>query len=305
VKPQIISSAIRKGRKQELTWRYVFNFYPALWYRWRRLPLAGEAQQVLNSLRQDGIATSSIVKLLDQPAEFSALESAVQQLEKARSEQLRAARPVAEDAVAGEKSFNVELLGENPLLELDNAFARFALQSRLLEVANAYFGMFTRLRYYNVWHTFATTEEARQSQLWHRDREDFKILKVFVYLSDVDEGAGPLTYAKGTQLSGVSKVAPEYFVEGGVKRSTDDQMATVAPPETWSKAIGPKGTIVFADTSGYHKGGLARTHDRLMYVCMFTSPASQSKELFRRSVNFAKPADKALAFALSPSVAAS
>jgi hypothetical protein len=159
--------------------------------------------------------------------------------------------------------------------------------------------MYTRLRYYNVWHTFATTGEARESQLWHRDREDFKILKVFVYLSDVDEGAGALTYARGSQRSRGLKSNPECFVEGGVKRSKDEQMAAVVPPERWVQAKGPTGTIVFADTSGYHKGGLARERDRLMYVCMFTSPSSQSKELFRRCGEPARSADKALTFALS------
>ena len=80
-------------------------------------------------------------------------------------------------------------------------------------------------------------------------------------------------------------------------RSALMSMAVVVPPEKWLKATGPKGTIVFADTSGYHKGGLARERDRLMYVCMFTSPSSQSKELF--SNDPAGSSDKAPAFASS------
>ena len=75
-------------------------------------------------------------------------------------------------------------------------FTRLAVKSPLLQIANAYLGMYTRLRYYNIWHTFATRSKPRESQLWHRDREDLYILKVFIYLRDVDLGAGPFTYAR-------------------------------------------------------------------------------------------------------------
>ena len=69
---------------------------------------------------------------------------------------------------------------------------------------------------------------------------------------------------------------------------------------------GKNPTIVFADTRGYHKGGLARERDRLMYTCMFTSQASQSQEFLKRSFSFPIPADRELAFALStPGVNAS
>jgi hypothetical protein len=297
---RIRSNLARASRSHQLSWRYLLNLAPTLSYQLSRQVLSAEAARVLEELQREGVALSSVDGLLGFDSNFQELQSEVERVEASRRTELEAARAAATgNGRVGQKAFNVELLGEYPLLQPDHVFARFALQSGLLQVANSYFGMYTRLRYYNVWHTLATTGEPRQSQLWHRDREDFKILKVFVYLSDVDEGAGALTYAKGSQRSGVIKRDPEFFVEGGVKRSKDEQMAAVVPPERWMQATGPKGTIVFADTSGYHKGGLAREHDRLMYVCMFTSPSSQSKELFRRCGEPARSADKALTFALS------
>ncbi len=166
---------------------------------------------------------------------------------------------------------------------------RFGLQKELLQIASAYFGMLTHLRFYNVWHTFATQAPARRSQLWHRDPEDHLILKVFVYLSDVDDGAGPFTYAPSTDLKGKIHQDPEYFREANrrAKRSEDEQMAAIVPPERWIKGVGEAGTIIFADRRGYHKGGLARTHDRIMYNCMFTSPASKTNEIFERPAKLA------------------
>jgi hypothetical protein len=289
---------VRAGRNYELTWRYLFNFAPTLSYRFARPLIEGEAAQILSDLNRDGIAKISTQALFGGDSCFNELFEAFTSLRDSQAKQLEAARGDENEQV-GEKSFIFEYLGARPLLEPNQIYARFALHEKILQIANAYLGMHTRLRYYNIWHTFTTKELARQSQLWHRDREDRYILKVFVYLSDVGEGAGPLTYAAGSHTKGDVKTKPEFFLEGGVERSTDDQMAKVAPPERWIKATGQKGTIVFADTRGYHKGGLAREQDRILYTCMFTSPASESKEFMQRTTGIQYPLEKALAYALA------
>jgi hypothetical protein len=75
-------------------------------------------------------------------------------------------------------------------------------------------------------------------------------------------------------------------------------MAAVVPESQWIPCVGPKGTIVFADTRGYHKGGLARERDRIMYTCMFTSQASRVQEWFELPADLPVPAAKEQAFAL-------
>jgi hypothetical protein len=101
--------------------------------------------------------------------------------------------------------------------------------------------------------------------------EDLYIVKVFLYLSDVNQGAGPFTYAPGTRGKGRARQKPDYLLEGVTQRSIDAQMAAVVPRDRWVTCTGPKGTIVFADTRGYYKGGLSRERDRVLYACMFTS----------------------------------
>jgi hypothetical protein len=290
----------RAGRNFELTWRYGFNLAPTLSYKLGSRHLSGEARRVHDELNREGVAITSADLLLENQAVFSELRESVAALEREQAEALAQKRIAANTStVIGEKTFNVELLGSRPVLDPQCVYARFALLQPILQIANAYFGMYTHLRYYNVWHTFATQTEARESQLWHHDREDHFILKVFVYFSEVDDAAGPFTYAAGSHLKKRLGRQPNHFVEGGVCRSTDQQMAEVVPQERWVKATGPKGTIVFADTRGYHKGGLAREHDRLIYLCMFTSQASQSEELFIPPCKVEPPADKAAFFALS------
>ena len=286
---QIIRNFARESRRRELFWRYGFNFFPSLNYRFGAAQGAPDeaVRRIVGRLDRDGIAVASIDELPGAQAVFDELDAKTKRILEQRGDELHRLSLQANDAERiGEKTFNVELLGSEVEFNPDSVFARFALQESFLNIANAYFRMLVKLRYYNVWLTFATHGAPRESQLWHFDREDNYILKIFVYLRDVDAGTGPFTYAPKTHRKGVLCGAePEYFVEKGVRRTTDRQMSEVVAPEFWIKATGKKGTVVFADTRGYHKGGEARLADRLMFTCMFTSPASESKRLLKFAPN--------------------
>ena len=276
-----------KGRRNEFLWRYGFNFVPTANYRLGNFSKPGEHERsIVDQLDRNGIAITNVSQF-DGLSNFEELIGCVDGLLNERNEELSTLKQQAQGAgPIGEKTFNVELLGSPLEFDPDCAYARFALQHYIRNIANAYFGMRAELRYYNVWKTFATPGEARESQLWHFDREDNYVLKVFLYLDAVDVGAGPFTYAPGTHRKGRRwNQLPEFFFENNVRRSTDEQMSKIVPESEWVRATGGKGTLVFADTRGFHKGGEARDKDRLMYTCMYTSPASQSKRLLTYSTS--------------------
>src|ERR1043166_1646545 len=232
----------RKFRQNAVTWRYVLNLKPALGHMLDKTALTDEASRILRKLNKDGIAVSSAEALLGNSAAYTELCAQIKGLEADASTRIESARAEAADANAiGQKTFLYMLLGDKPEVDSESVFARFALQEQILGIANGYMGMCSQLRYYNVWHTMANTGPARESQLWHRDRDDFLTCKVFLYLNDVDEGAGPFTYAKGTHPKGRNHAEPPFTLEGTVKRSDDNQMATVAPKDTWVKATGRRG----------------------------------------------------------------
>lgn len=289
----------RVARKREIIWRYGFNLAPTLKFKLHHRALRAEAARVLEDLTRHGVAVSSEETLLGPASCFQELSVEVARLQRQLANKIATAKARASDtSETGEKSFLLEYLGSAQELDPESVYARFALQDDILQIANAYFGMLTRLRYYNVWHNFPSEVSPRQSQLWHRDREDLYILKVFVYLSDVTHASGPFTYARGTHRRGHVTQEPRHILEGQIKRSTDEQMAAVVPTDQWLTAIGRKGTIVFADTHGYHKGGLTREGDRLLYTCLFTSQASESKEFFTRSTSTSLVRGRAVSFAL-------
>jgi hypothetical protein len=298
--PKLIRRKIaHAGRHFTPTWRYGFNLKSTLAYHFDQPAIKGEARRVLDDLNRNGVAISSVEKLFGDTSCFDELCRAVEELENDWAGQIAAERANADRYDANYKTFLYELLGRRPQLDPDSIYARFALQRAILQVANAYFGMYTQLRYYNIWHTLTTKSEARESQLWHRDREDHSILKLFIYFIDIDDGAGPFTYAPGTHHKGANRGTPEFFIENNVRRTSDEQMAAIVPQAKWVKATGKKGTVLFADTAGYHKGGLARERDRLMYTCMFTSPTSQAPDFFTRPKLAIPPQDKAEAMALA------
>ena len=55
----------------------------------------------------------------------------------------------------------------------------------MLALANAYMGMRSYLRAVDMWLNLPTGEPPKLSQLWHRDYDDIRNVKVFVYLTDV------------------------------------------------------------------------------------------------------------------------
>jgi hypothetical protein len=280
-------------RKSDFKWRYIDNFWPTLEYRFKGNQIAGEGARVIEDLKRDGVSITSVSALLGKDSCYEELCGTVDSLEQESAEQIAAERAIADDVIIGRKTFVYRLLGEPPKFDPNSIYARSALQKPLLQVANAYLGMYTVLRDYNVWRTFPTQVEPRESQLWHRDRIDRWVLKVFVYLSDVDDSAGPFTYALGTHSKGNVRREPSHVTEGHGIRTLDSQMSEVVPPQQWRKCLGPKGTIIVADTHGYHKGGHVRGRDRLMYLCMFNSPACPFSNLSGHSLDM----EQALALA--------
>ena len=280
---QELRAKIRSIRQTNLFWRYGANLAPTVHHLVRpKKASGGVTSRIVNQLNSDGIAVARIEDLLSADM-ITDLETQTRDLLQAKAADINELKATVDiDSTVGKKTFNLELLGSEPEFVAGSVFANLGLSRSMLTVADSYLRMTAQLRYFNVWYTTASTGISRESQLWHFDREDNYILKAFLYLDDVDEGTGPFTYAPGTHRNGKYRsIQPEFIMEGNVRRTTDEQMAKVFPREKWKIGTGKKGTIVFADTRGFHKGGEARSKDRLMFTCMYTSPASQSKDLIR------------------------
>jgi hypothetical protein len=150
----------------------------------------------------------------------------------------------------------------------DHPFVDVALHANALAIANAYLKLRSTLRSLDLWLTQPTPGPAIQTQLWHRDADDVMNVKMFVYFTEVTRAAGPLCYAPGTHPLGTRRELPE---RDGQARSTDEQLAAIVPEHDWVFCEGQPGTVVFADTCGYHKQVKPERDERLLLVAHYVS----------------------------------
>lgn len=255
------------------------------------LPLGSVGQRILDDLYRDGISITHIDELFPHTEWFERLSA------YARAQQEHAFQNQT-------KPFWNELWDmRNFCVDLANPFLRFSLEDTNLAIANAYLGMYSRFHSLSLSESIpvAPGAEPVKSQKWHRDTGNKKYVKMFVYLNDVDLGGGPFTYVKGSQPGGkwwhifpqVSPYSPMYG------RIEDHEMDVVVPPGDIIRATGRAGTVVFADTTGLHKGSYSTHTPRLASITTFYSDKSHATKKNESQLRY--PPDFAQQYAtLSP-----
>jgi len=114
----------------------------------------------------------------------------------------------------------------------------------------------------NVWWSVAGKKDPTQD--FHQDCEDLKFLKVFIYLSDVTKKNGPHCYVRGSRNN--LKTPSKYNTSN---RVPDSFIKQNYPAEDILKFTGKKGTIIFENTNGFHKGSPLIEGHRIMLQLEF------------------------------------
>lgn len=181
---------------------------------------------------------------------------------------------------------------EGATLTEEQPWFRACLSRRMLDIANAYLRLWSKLSYVDLWYTAPqpATDERVASQNWHFDFDDKHLLKAFLYLVDVDEDTGPFEYVPGSQPGGrYHGVRP--WTPMGYGRVSDDDVSRAVPREDVATFTAPRGTLIFCNTSGLHRGGFATGKPRVLATATYCSPASLAA-LSRR--NYETPIDAAM-----------
>ena len=245
----------------------------------------------LTHLRETGVVVTTAETLLG-PALWQELATAVETT-------VREARPSIEtrqtEAAAGvaptplvikgypypNKLFLTQLLGARPRYEASSIWARVAQAPQVVEIATAYLPAPPVLKAYNVWVTRSCGRAPSDSQLWHRDVDDTRILKLFIYTTDVTLESGPFTYIPRTQgPMPRRRLMPACFIDYvRLPRTTDAMMAKCCPADQWQTLIGPAGLAVLVDTTCWHKGGDGPL-ERQCYLAMYTTYRNPARMAF-------------------------
>ena len=189
------------------------------------------------------------------------------------------------------KEFVVRLHSYGVTVGLDDPWFRVASSRRMLDVANAYLRMWSKLEYLDVWYSVPQPPSAERvsSQRWHRDYNDKHLLKAFLYLVDVDADMGPFQYVPGSQPGG--PYADEWgWKPLGDNYPTEAELESRIPASAVHRFTAPKGTLIFCNTAGFHRGGFSTTKPRVLATVTYSSPASLAS-LTERSFNYAGSPD--------------
>ncbi len=275
-------------------WYYVLNREGRMLYKKCPVALEKEQRRIVDDLARDGIAVSHLDALF--PG-----DTVLKQLREYTNGRMTSAE------TRTVKLFLKNLWDAVPTIDSKNPFVRLSIDQKILGTINAYMGMLTKFYYFtlNVTMPVAEGADAVQSQRWHRDPEDKKMCKVFIYLSDVDEGAGPFIYIRGSQCRGRwSSIFPQRPPRGGLLPS-DDDIGHLIPGQDMLVGTGRAGTVIFCDTSGLHKGGYATKKERIMFTGGYCSKASPWPIRYNRTPEFEKTladthTDEAVKFAFRP-----
>ncbi|WP_277969244.1 hypothetical protein [Sphingomonas echinoides] len=213
-----------------------------------RLPgLTPIVAEIVHGLEADGVFQTDLATLgLDGSAAMVADASA---LVARWADRLRA------EARAGQEFLKVPPaeIAANP------AIYQFGLHPVLLDLAEAYLGLPVAYDGVNLQYTVADGR-AVSTRKWHRDREDRRMIKLAVYLSDVDADSGPfqLLPADGPVADADGR-HDRFYLDDREDREIDGRILGVHP----ITCEGVAGTVVVADTARFfHRGKPATGGDR-------------------------------------------
>ena len=189
--------------------------------------LTGLDARICEGLRQDGIFVTSLDAL--------GMPGSSEMFETARSMAMDYAAEAHARAAAGEKY----LMLPSARVMMQPMLFTWGLADRLLNIAESYLGLPPAYDGMALVYSVADGKE-EATRRWHRDREDRRMVRIAIYLNDVDAGGGPF----------------ELDRRGRDARQADD-------PEAIRSCRGPEGTVIFADTGRCLHRGKPADRDRM------------------------------------------
>ena len=202
----------------------------------------------INSLRRNGFLKLNWSDIFNENHEKSAL------FKKIKS-QANYLYDYSIDAKSKDKDkyviFGSKVLTINP----DPHLVALGHNKNLIKLINGYFEKPCHLYGADYWLHKPSKGERFSAQLWHRDPEGKKIIKLFLIIKDVGLSNGPTEFIKQSH-----RTSKNFFLRNIYRNKTN------TPSNVCEKIIkekkgelfiseGKSGDIILLDTSGFHRGG--------------------------------------------------
>jgi len=230
-------------------------------------PLNPSEQAIVAACRQEGVYITSL-EAIENPATAPMLNAAEQQLAVMEVMATRAAQ--------GQKLGTVEHPALPQIFTVTDLpeFSNWGRDPRMLRLVENYVGLPIAFQGVHLRRDFAN-EKPVTTELWHRDDEDRRIIKVFIYLTEVGAENRPFEYIPRSRVSRLktrqilSKItASRKAARLGIN---DAGMAMLIPQSEWRACPCPAGTVVFADTRSVFHHGKSRRLSRSAIFFVYTA----------------------------------
>lgn len=156
----------------------------------------------------------------------------------------------------------MHFLNQNWVLQQE-LFSLLIESEDIRRVAGNYLGVDPVLSQAASWFSFPVTKiQDGSAQNWHWDCDRVRWLKMFVYISDVEQENGPHAFVQGSHR--------DLRLDSVSSRYTNDEVLQEYSEDDVVEFVGQRGTVIFEDTRGLHKGSPLVKGWRLVLQLEFT-----------------------------------
>lgn len=155
------------------------------------------------------------------------------------------------------KSFIERLVDDDySIKNTGDPLSTYLLNPGIAMACAKYLGLIPKLTSFKVWRSHQIELQDRTaSQNWHRDYNEYQMVRVFYYFNDVTSDNGAGEYIRGSHFKGDSFDKLQDSQDGLSRYSTDKDVESIFSEERVMVAEGTAGTLFFMDTAGLHRGG--------------------------------------------------
>jgi hypothetical protein len=282
-------------------------------------PLTEAGARVARDLKDNGLALAHFTEFFDQALldeltvafngyrdEFNRIQAERQ----AKLERQRAKGKVVEKDLG--KGVFLDTVHKAHTFIPDDVVSTYLAAPEFAAIAAEYMEMVPRYVGTSFWHTKPTPDERVHSQVWHRDYNDRRLVKIFLYLNDVGRENGFFEYATGTHIHGPYGRTFDRIGSNGYRAYPDQaaveaivgkiplvQLDMVQKSNLYGSSTpwhgkpsvvqcqAPAGTLIFADTFGLHRGGYVKQGHRDMIMSTYSTNFNVHKPHFAVTPEFA------------------
>ncbi|BBD57811.1 hypothetical protein NIES2109_05790 [Nostoc sp. HK-01] len=149
-------------------------------------------------------------------------------------------------------------------------FYNWGSEKRLLNILEHYIGLPVAYHGVQIRKDFLNTSQF-STMLWHRDSEDRRIIKIIIYLNDVEAENGPFEYVPASFTSIYNPNFYRLYYKIYNTGIDDKSLNTIVPKSAWKSCTGPAGTVIIVDTQRLLHHGTVRTQERSTLFFVYTA----------------------------------